>query len=176
MKLLRVLSSKDLDEVNEFLGELKDGDLYKMRFRALEEKKKEINALIEVVGKVNEIENLNIKARQLKEGAEKHAEAAATDRAAAKEEAEATKAASERWVAGRHREANERFNEREAVLKAGEADLGGREKAHAKSLDDLAQRETQATQDLESAGAIRTKYREAVASIKAFIEDTARGL
>lgn len=176
MKLLRVLSSKDLDEVNEFLGELKDGDLYKERFKGLEDQKKEINALIEVYGKAEEIGRLNLKVRQLKEGVDKLVEDAQADRAAAKEEAEATKAASSEFVAGRNREANERFNEREKLVNDGEASLDRRDKALASALDDLASRETEAAKQLERAGEIRTKYREAVALLQKAIETTAKAL
>ena len=176
MKLLRVLSSKDLDEINEFLGELKDGDLYKARLGKLEDLKAKINEDIEVYGKAREIGRLNTDAIIREEASKKLLDEALADRDATAEEIEKSKAMSERWVAGRHREANERFNEREQVLEEGEANLDGREKAHARSLDDLAQREAEVAKDMKLAVAIRTQYREAVASLKVFIEDTAKGL
>ena len=176
MKLLRVLSGKDLDEINEFLGELKDGDAYKKRLAALEDQKKEVNALIEVYGKVEEIEGLNLKARQLKEGVEKLVEAAQKDRAAAKDEAAKTRADAGKFSAEKRAEANANFSEREQIVKTVEGILDDREKAHARSLDDLASRESQLARLMETALAIQTTYTEAVAALRTAIEQTAKAL
>jgi hypothetical protein len=176
MKLLRVLSSKDLDEVNEFLDELKDGDQYKKRLKALEDQKNEINDLIEVHGKVKEIDGLNLKARQLKEGADRLVEDAQADREKAKKDSAEQDSASQRMIAARNKDASERFEERERALVTGENALGTREKAHARSLDDLAEREKEVAADMHSAVAIRTTYTEAVASLKTAIESTAKAL
>lgn len=176
MKLLRVLSSKDLDEINEFLGELKDGDLYKKRLKALEDQKGEINALIEVYGKANDIDRIRSNALRDEAQATKSRDEAVADRAAAKDEADATRVASSKFVDSRNREANERFSEREKALDAGEQVLAEAEKAIERSSNGLAVREQQVLADMERSVAIRTKYREAVASLKTAIEDTARVL
>ncbi len=176
MKLLRVLSSKDLDEINEFLGELKDGDLYKKRLKELEDLKAKINEDIEVYGKAREIGRLNTDAIIREEASTKLLGEALADREAAVKEIEATKVASEKFVASRNRQANEKFSEREKALAMGETVLEQREKAHEMSVEEVAGREEKASVDMERAEAIRTKYREAVASLKAFIEDTARSL
>lgn len=176
MKLLRVLSSKDLDEINSFLGELKDGDLYKKRLKALEDQKAEINAMIEVYGKANDIDRIRSNALRDEEQAKKILDKSLEDRTSASEEIKAAKAASERFVAKRNSAANENFSERERILKDGEADIDRREKAHARSLDDLADSERQVAADMETAVAIRTSYTEAVASLKTAITATAKAL
>jgi hypothetical protein len=176
MKLLRVLSPKDLGEINEFLGELKDGDLYKKRLAALEGQKAEINALIEVYGKANDIDRIVSNKLRDEAQAKKSMEAALADREKAKEEAEATKGASERHAAKRIREANEHFSGRERIVKEGEESLDQREKALARALDGLSVRETQVLEESKRSVAIRTKYREAVASLQKAIETTAKAL
>jgi len=176
MKRLPVLDSRELGSIHDFLDELKDGAAYKARLKVLEDQKKEINALIAVVGKVNEIEGLHLKASQLKEGAEKLVEDARADRAEAAEEAKVAKAASDRFVSERNGEANAKFTDREKAVNAAESDLGKREKAVERALDDIASRERQVEHSIEVALSIKTTYDDAVTSLKAAIGEIAGAL
>jgi ribosomal protein L17 len=176
MKLLRILSTKDLDEVNEFLWELKDGAAYRARLKALEDRKKEINALIEVYGKVKEIEGLNLKARQLKEGVDNLVAAAQADRADARDEAEETIRSAKSSASDIVRDAKEKFAERERTLVEGETVLGQLEKAHAMSLDDLTKREHEAGQAKEAGLVMFGIYKDAVDALKVAIEKIAKAL
>lgn len=176
MRPLRILSTKDLGEVNAFLGELKDGDLYKKRLKALEDQKAEINVLIEVYGKANDIDRIRSNALRDEDQAKKTLEEALADRAKAKQEAADMELAAKIRASGIASEANKRFTEREKALDEGERNLGEREKAHARSLDDLAEREKQVAAEMATAVAIRTMYTEAVANLKSAIENTAKAL
>jgi hypothetical protein len=166
MRTLDVLSSKELGEVNAFLGELKDSVTYQKRLAALEAKKKEINDLILVVGKVREIENLRVKTRQLNKGADEFVKKLQANLEDAAKKIEADKAASRKFITERESAAQKRIVDREAALLAGETDIGKREKVLAKASDDLIVRDLKVASDLTLSKEIFTKYTEAVASLK----------
>ena len=167
MRTLKVLSTQDLGEINEFLDELKDGAEYKKRRATLEAKKKEINALILVMGKVSEIEGLRLKARQLKEGLDKLVADAQADREAARTEVAADKAASRKFISERESAAQARINDRERALLDGETNLGAREKVLAKANDDLIAWDLKVAAERTLAKDVFTKYTEAAASLNA---------
>ena len=176
MKTLDILSSKELGEINAFLGELKDGATYKQRLAALEAKKKEINDLILVMGKVTEIENLRVKTHQLNEGAESLVSKIQADLADAKSKIEVDKAASRKFITERESAAQARIADREKALLAGETDLGNREKVLAKANDELIAKDLRVAADLTEAKGIRAKYTEAVALLKTAMESAQRTL
>jgi hypothetical protein len=176
MRPLRIISGKDLDEIHDFLGELKDGEEYKKRLAALEDLKKEINALIEVYGKASDIDRLRSNALRDEEQATKALDSALATKNEAKAEASKMELDAKARASDILAAANAQFTEREHLLNDGEADLGAREKALAKSIDDVAGREAASSAVMEEAIAIRNTYTEAVASLKKAIADTQRAL
>ena len=176
MKPLRILSSKDLGEVNDFLGELKDGAEYKKRLAALERQKKEINALILVLGKVNEINGLHLKASQLKKGADDLVADAQVDRAAAKTDATEIRAKARLQADATTRDATAKFTDREKALVDGEASIGRREKVVLRAVEDIEGREVVLARSMETALSIKKNYTKAVSDLKAAIEATQRAL
>lgn len=176
MRPLRVLSSKDLGEVNDFLDELQDGDKYKERFRALENQKKEINTLIEVWGKAKDIDRIRSNASTDENQARKTLENALAKRTSIDKEIVAAKVAADAYVKSSKQNADKMFVDREKAVIAGEQALGEREKALALDFDDLERRDHQVAIDMKGAIAIRTKYTEAVGSLKKAIENTAKAL
>ena len=165
MRTLKVLSTQELGEINEFLDELKDGTTYKKRLADLEAKKKEINALILVMGKVSEIEGLRLKAQQLEDGADKLVEKTRDELAAAMTKIATDKDVSRKFITERENTAQARIADRERALLDGETNLGAREKVLAKANDDLIVRDLKVASDMTLAKEIRTKYTEAVASL-----------
>ncbi len=176
MRPLKVLSPKDLAEINAFLDELQDESKYKARFEALEAMKKEINGLIEVYGKASDIDRIVSHKLEQEETARKILEQAIADRETTKTEIESDKAASRKFITERENAARARIADREAALLAGETNLGIREKALAKANDELITHDLKVAADLTLAKEIRTKYTEAVASLKMTIESTQRKL
>jgi len=175
MRRLPVLDSRELGEVNAFLDGLKDPS-YKTRLAELEKMKKEINALILVHGKVNQIENLLLKQTQLTEGADKLAVEVAADRTSASAEIKAAKAASVKGIDSREAASVARISDREHALVDGEKALDDRSKVLEEANTDLLSRESDLALDMMKAKEIRTTYTEAVASLNAAIENVQKAL
>jgi len=175
-KKLDVLSPKELREIQGFLVELKDATLFKGRLKELEDLKISINDRIELYGKAKEMSRLNSEAAVNREESKKILDKALADRDKAKDEIAADKAASREFITERESVAQARIADREEALRAGERAIGVREKVLAKANDQLIAKDLQVAADLTLAKEIRTKYTEAVASLKATIESTQRAL
>jgi len=176
MNPLRVLSSRELGEINDFLDELKDGTTYKKRLKEIQDAKKEVNDLIKVYGKVGEIEQLLGTTIDSQKKADWFKEEASDGLEASKREISAAKAASVKGIREREEAASKRIVDREKTLVDGEASLGRREKVYAKALDELIKREDLVVSDSKQAAQVMAQYTEAVGSLKKAIEDTQRAL
>jgi hypothetical protein len=175
MKRLPVLDSSELSGINAFLDGLKD-PVYKVRLAELEAVKKEINALIAVHGKVSEIENLLVKQMQLTEGAQKLADEAMSDRTSASAEIKSAKAAARKFIDEREATALATISDRQQALFDGERALDARSKVLEEENTDLLSRESDLALDMMKAEEIRTKYTEAVASLKTALADVQKAL
>ncbi len=165
MRKLPVLDSRELSEINAFLDGLKD-PIYKKRLAELEATKKEANALIAVVGKVNEIDKFHLKASQLEEGAGKLAIEAKIDRDAAKVDAADIRKEAGKKAAAKLDDANTQFAEREMAVVSAENELKQDQEELAKDLDAFDSVITQTNKKLIEANATKNKYITAVNDLR----------
>ena len=176
MNPLRVLDSRELGEINDFLDELKDGTTYKKRLMEIQDAKKEINDLIKVYGKVGEIEQLLGTTIDSQKKADSFKEEASYGLEASKREIAAAKSASIKGIGEREEAASKRIVDREKTLIDGEASLGRREKVYAKARDEMLKRENSSEQLMAQAARVKDSYTDAVRSLQKAIEDTQRAL
>ncbi len=176
MRPLHTFSVKDLGEINAFLSALQDGDEYKKRLKALEDQKKEINALIEVYGKANDIDRIRSNALRDEEQAKKILAEALEDRKNASSEVEKSRESAKKFVGDKMDEANRLFTERERSVAAGEKRLGDWEKVLGRKETELAAREALAEQAMEAARQDIEKYTKAAQRLSTTLEEIARTL
>jgi uncharacterized coiled-coil DUF342 family protein len=173
---LPTIGAGDLNSVTEFLGYLKDPDKYKERLDALEARRKEINSLIETVGKVKEIEKLRSQAISKHEQATKMMEDAAELRKKAdekiKEDLESSRVAAQKRID----EANGLFGNRERDLRNGERELAKNQEIYRKENQQLTAREDRAKEATLKAEAALQRYHAATRSLREAIEETAKAL
>lgn len=173
---LRVLSTRELTGIQEFLSELKDAALFKQRLSDLETLKAQINADIEVYGKAKDIGRLLDDAKVRDEASKKLQDEMISDRAHTAAEILASQADHRASIDDREREATKRWSKRERLLREGVADLEAREEAFSRNRTEVEAFGAQAAADMRQAVDIRTKYTEAVTSLKRAIENTAKAL
>jgi hypothetical protein len=173
---LPTIGAGDLDSVTEFLGYLKDPEKYKERLDALESRRKEINDLIETVGKVKEIEKLRSDTLSKNGIAKKLMEEALVLRKATNEKISADLTASLADTSKRKDEANGLFNDREATLINGERQLKHDEEAYRKNNQEIMARENRAREATLKAEASLQRYQTAIKLLRDSIEETAKAL
>lgn len=173
---LPTIGAGDLNSITEFLGYLKDPEKYKERLDALEARRKEINDLIETVGKVKEIDRLRSEAisnhataaQMLKEAEELRR---ATDQRIAQDIADANAK-----ITQKENDADRRLNQRETNLLMGERALDKKELDYDQRNTKLEARERIAENSIEQAATALEKYKAATRALKDAIEETAKAL
>lgn len=170
------LASADMESITQFLQFLKEPETYKARLDALESMRKEVNALIETHGKIEEIEKLRAEAVTDREAAGKILEDAKRIRESVDEYRNEQLAALRTELDEKRSAADERLLQREDALRDGEAALRSREAACATFDREIRSREDRAAAEMKEGLALKEKYTEGIRAIREALEAASRAV
>lgn len=173
---LPTIGATDLSSITEFLGYLKDPEKYRERLDALEAQRKEINALIETVGKVKEIDSLRTEAFRDRETAGKLLQETQELQLNTNAKVDQDIKDAQAHISQLEAECHARINDRENALRNGERDLKVALEDYNRKRADLQDREARVASNMTQASETVAKYEKAIAALKSAIEESAKVL
>lgn len=170
------IGAGDLNSITEFLGYLKEPEKYKERLNALENRRKEINDLIETVGKVNEIERLRSEALSSHKNAKDILEAAVKSSEASKAKIISNEAESSKLIHDGQLKLDLEARDREASLKSRERLLNKGLAEYLTAVKKFEDEKHQVQMQKDDNEIIKNKYQSALHLFKEAINEVSKAL